>query len=68
MARWPDGHKWPNMAKMGNMGRKGPRAKTKTVLKSVSQLAQFGTMQNLKFQTFLNKNHPNNTLLFASQD
>ena len=34
------------------MGRKRPRAKTKTVLKSVSKWAQFGTMQNLKFQTF----------------
>ena len=40
------------------MGREGPRAKTKTVLKSVSKWAQFGTMQNLKFQTLLNKNHP----------
>ena len=34
------------------MGRKGPRAKTKTVLKSVSKWEQFGSMQNLKFQTF----------------
>ena len=40
------------------MGRKGPRAKTKTVLKSVSKWQQFGSMPNLKFQTFLNKNHP----------
>ena len=40
------------------MGRKGPRAKTKTVMKSVSKWAQFGSMQNLKFQTFLNKNPP----------
>ena len=40
------------------MGRKGPRAKTKTVLKSVSQGAKFGTMQNLKFQTLHNKNPP----------
>ena len=40
------------------MGRKGPRAKTKTVLKSVSKWAQFGSMQNLKFQNFLNKNPP----------
>ena len=37
----------------------GPRAKTKTVLKSVSKWAQFGSMQNLKFKTFLNKNPPN---------
>ena len=41
------------------MGRKGPKAKTKTVLKSVSKWAQFGSMQNFKFQTLLNKNHPN---------
>ena len=41
------------------MGRKGPRAKTKTVMKSVSQWAKFGTMQNLKFQTLPHKNHPN---------
>ena len=41
------------------MGRKGPRAKTKTVLKSVSKWKQFGSMPNLKFQTLLNKNHPN---------
>ena len=40
------------------MGRKGPRAKTKTVLKSVSKMQQFGSMQNLKFQTLLVKNHP----------
>ena len=40
------------------MGRKGPRAKTKTVLKSVSKMQQLGTMPNFKFQTFLNKNHP----------
>ena len=41
------------------MGRKGPRAKTKIVLKSVKQWEQLGNMHNLKFQTFLNKNHPN---------
>ena len=41
------------------MGRKGPRAKTKIVLKSVSKVDQLGSMHNLKFQTFLNKNHPN---------
>ena len=40
------------------MGRKGPRAKTKIVLKSVKQWEQLGNMHNLKFQTFLNKNHP----------
>ena len=40
------------------MGKKGPRAKTKTVLKSVSKMQQFGSMQNLRFQTFLNKNPP----------
>ena len=39
------------------MGRKGPRAKTKIVLKSVKQWEQLGNMHNLKFQTFLNKNH-----------
>ena len=41
------------------MGRKGPGAKTKIVLKSVSKMQQLGSMQNLKFQTFLNKNPPN---------
>ena len=41
------------------MGRKGPRAKTKIVLKSVNQWEQLGNMHNWKFQTFLNKNHPN---------
>ena len=40
------------------MGRKGPRAKTKTVLKSVSKMQQLDSMPNLKFQTILNKNHP----------
>ena len=40
------------------MGRKGPRAKTKTVLKTVSIVDQLGIMPNSKFQTFLNKNHP----------
>ena len=40
------------------MGRKGPRAKTKIDLKSVKQWEQLGNMHNLKFQTFLNKNHP----------
>ena len=45
------------------MGRKGPRAKTKIVLKSVKQWEQLGNMHNLKFQTFLNKNHPNTEFL-----
>ena len=40
------------------MRRKGPRARTKIVLKSVKQWEQLGDMHNLKFQTFLNKNHP----------
>ena len=40
------------LKKITDMGRKGPRAKTKTVLKSVSKWQQFGSMQNLKFQTF----------------
>ena len=33
------------------MGRKGPRAKTKTVLKSVRKMQQIGSMQNLGFST-----------------
>ena len=41
------------------MGRKSPKAKTKTVLKSVSKMQQLGSIQNLKFQTLSNKNHPN---------
>ena len=40
------------------MGRKGPRAKTKTVLKFMSKMQQLGSMPNLKFQTLLNKNPP----------
>ena len=43
------------------MGRKGPRAKTKTVLKSVSKWEQFGSMPNFKFQTLFYKNPPNAT-------
>ena len=39
-----------------NMGRKGPRAKTKTALKSVSKMQQLCSMQNLKLKTFINKN------------
>ena len=45
------------------MGRKGPRAKTKIVLKSVSKVEQLGSMPNLKFRTFLNKNHPTTTTI-----
>ena len=37
--------------KITNMGRKGPRAKTKTVLKSVSKMQQLGSMPNLRFST-----------------
>ena len=40
------------------MGRKSRRAKTKTVLKSVSKMQQLGSMRNLEFQTLANKNHP----------
>ena len=47
------------------MGRKGPRAKTKIVLKSVKQWEQLENMHNLKFQTFLNKNHPTSTVIFG---
>ena len=43
------------------MGRKGPKAKTKIVLKSVSKVDQLGSMPNLKCQTFLNKNPPSVT-------
>ena len=53
--------KMANMAKMaiyGHLSRKGPGAKTKTVLKSVSKLQQFDSMPNLRFQTLLNKNPP----------
>ena len=37
---------------------KGPRAKTITVLKPVKQQEQLGSMQNLKFEFFGNKNPP----------
>ena len=37
--------------KTTTMGRKGPRAKTKIVLKSVSKVDQLGSMHNLKFST-----------------
>ena len=40
------------------MGRKGPRAKTKTVLKPVNKWDKLGSMPNVKCQTFLNKNPP----------
>jgi len=33
-----------NITKITNMGRKGPRAKTTTVLKSVTKWEQFGSM------------------------
>ena len=36
------------------LGRKGPRAKTRIILKSVSKVDQIGSMHNSKFQTFLN--------------
>ena len=39
------------------MGKKGPRAKTKTVLKSVSKMQQFGSMQNFK-KTFIKEESP----------
>ena len=40
------------------MGRKGPRAKTKTVLKPVKQWEKHGSMPKSESLTFLNKNHP----------
>ena len=40
------------------IGRNGPRAKTKTVMKPVKQWEKLGSMPNLKFKTFLNKNPP----------
>ena len=44
--------------KTTTMGRKGPRAKTKIVLKSVSKVHKLGSRHNLKLQTFLSKNPP----------
>ena len=44
--------------KTTTMGRKGPRAKTKIVLKSVIKVHKLGSRHNLKLQTFLNKNPP----------
>ena len=44
--------------KITNMGRKGSRAKTKTVLKSVSKMQQLGSMPNLRLLTFLKKESP----------
>ena len=35
--------------KTTDIGRKGPRAKTRTVLKSVSQMQQLSSMQNSEF-------------------
>ena len=46
------------------IGRNGPRAKTKTVMKPVKQWEKLGSMPNLKFKTFLNKNPPNISLSF----
>ena len=39
-------------SKITFMGRKGPRAKTKIVLKSVKQWEQLGNMHNWKFRNF----------------
>ena len=50
------------------MGRKGPRAKTKIVLKSVKQWEQLGNMHNLKFQTFLNKNNINSRYKISKEE
>ena len=44
--------------KTTTMGRKGPTAKTKIVLKSVSRVHKLGSRHNSKLQTFLNKNPP----------
>ena len=43
------------------MGRKGPRAKTKTVLKPVNKKEQLGGMPKMKKDKNLNKNPPTNT-------
>ena len=48
------------------MGRKGPRAKTKTVLKPVKHWEKHGSMPKSEFLTFLNKNHP--TIVHQSQE
>ena len=40
------------------MGRKGPRAKTKTVLKPVNKKEQLGGMPKMKKDKNLNKNPP----------
>ena len=40
------------------MGRKRPRAKTKTVLKSVNKMKQLVGMPKTKKSKNLNKNHP----------
>ena len=40
-------HEDPKPKKSTHMGRKGRRAKTKTVLKPVNQVAKLGSMQNL---------------------
>ena len=46
---WSHIARWPNMAIYGHLAIGD---------KSVSKWQQFGSMPNLKFQTFLNKNHP----------
>ena len=50
------------------MGRKGPRAKTKIVVKSMSKMQQLGSMPILNFQTFLNKNHPTKVCILLKYD
>ena len=49
------------------MGRKGPRAKTKTVLKSVSRMQQLGSMPNLRFSTLSKQESPYPERLQGSQ-
>ena len=44
------------------MGRKGPRAKTKTVLKPVNKKEQLGGMPKMKKDKNLNKNPPSAAL------
>ena len=51
-----------------DMGRKGPRAKTKIVVKSMSKMQQLGSMPILNFQTFLNKNHPTKVCILLKYD
>ena len=51
-----------------DMGRKGPRAKTKIVVKSMSKMQQLGSMPILNFKTFLNKNHPTKVCILLKYD